>query len=273
MVLQANAWTYHSHQVSTPTADLPWQPGRRNSPTYTSWPPTGVRLSVRLLAPTSSTQQLSGLNVTLVYELYDGAPILSKWLEVSAAAGTPPILLGGLTTEVLALNCEFSPSSKAAGTGYKQNAQMSRFEVMQTVAYGVNSEHTGGQWTVSANLTNNDPGACEPVYASSYVGGDGNMSASPHPTLPILLAHGPNVRVGDPATALSDALVTPYFVSARTVLLLHDSLEPTRQMLGAPPLTHSIQIFFRDGVFATLHHFILLCGCFVGKRGNISEVV
>eukprot|EP01051_Picozoa_sp_SAG22_P003023 SAG22_NODE_142_length_17922_cov_10.990406_13_plen_290_part_00 len=69
--VRPNAWTYASHRVSAPEPDLPWVPGRRNSPTYVSWPPRGQRLSVRFAPPKGSPAALRGLNITLVYELYD----------------------------------------------------------------------------------------------------------------------------------------------------------------------------------------------------------
>jgi hypothetical protein len=76
--VKANAWVYHSHRISRPEASIPWTPGRRNSPTYISWPPAGVRLSVQLAPPSggsgggggsgsNSSSRLDGLNVTLVY--------------------------------------------------------------------------------------------------------------------------------------------------------------------------------------------------------------
>ena len=51
LTVAPNAWTYRSHRVSAPVADLPWQPGRRNSPAYTAWPPT-VALGVKVIRQT-----------------------------------------------------------------------------------------------------------------------------------------------------------------------------------------------------------------------------
>jgi hypothetical protein len=166
---------------------------------------------VELAPPASVAAALRGLNVTLVYELYDGAPLLSKWLEVSVAPGSPPVLLDAVTTEVLAVSCDYSPSSKAAGTDYHQQAQLSRLEVMVTERYGVTNEHTGDQWTTSGATATSDPGACEPVLATSYncCGGDGGgggssiseaaaaaaAAAGNHSQLPILPSRGPAVQL------------------------------------------------------------------------------
>jgi hypothetical protein len=42
-------------------------------------------------------------------------------------------LLEVITTEILALNCEYSPLAKTAGTDYHQNSPLSRLEVVNTV--------------------------------------------------------------------------------------------------------------------------------------------
>ena len=52
---------------------MQWAAGRRASPKYVSWPPTGKRLSVKFAPPVGSPPELNALNITLVYELYDGA--------------------------------------------------------------------------------------------------------------------------------------------------------------------------------------------------------
>ena len=58
--------------------------------------------------------------------------MMSKWLEVSST-NSPPVLLDEVTTEILALNCEYSPLAKTAGTDYHQNSPLSRLEVVNTV--------------------------------------------------------------------------------------------------------------------------------------------
>jgi hypothetical protein len=280
--IQPNAWTYDSHWVGEPEADLPWTPGRRASPKYVSWPPTGKRLSVKFAPPVGSPPELNALNITLVYELYDGAekaifgghflietdlfaktgsgqtqgtlinqentalfragaPMLSKWLEISTtAAGATPFLVDRVTTELLALNCDHSPTSHA-GT--------SRLDVHLSAAHGA-----AAAWTTSANSTN-DPGACEPILSASYSGPppietlppdvhqhDNEHSRSLPPTVagpappappappspPVVVpAAGPSVFIGG-----SSAIAVSKFSSFRTILLLHDTLDATRQMLG-----------------------------------------
>jgi hypothetical protein len=240
--VQPNSWTYDSHVVGTPDADLPWTPGRRASPQYVSWPPTGQRLSVKFKPPAHSPAELKLLNVTLVYELYDGAPMLSKWLEISAAPSlTAPLVIDKVTTELLALNCDHSPQTKGGGVP-------SRLDVLLTAAHGA-----AVAWTTSANSTN-DPGACEPILSASYsgppsaatppddlsrqdenghslpyVGGPSPPAPPAPPGPPILVpAVGPAVHI----SGTGGKITTTKFSSFRTIILLHDSLDLTRQMLG-----------------------------------------
>jgi hypothetical protein len=241
--VQPNAWTYDSHVVGTPKADLPWTPGRRASPRYVSWPPTGQKLSVKFKPPANSPPELKLLDVTLVYELYDGAPMLSKWLEISAAPSlTAPLVIDKVTTELLALNCDHSPKTNGGGVP-------SRLDVLLTAAHGA-----AVAWTTSANSTN-DPGACEPILSASY---SGPPSLAPPPSddllrqdetdHSLLYAAGPSppapptppgppivVPAAGPAVHISGHggnITTTNFSSFRTIILLHDSLDPTRQMLG-----------------------------------------
>ena len=244
--VQPNSWTYDSHVIGTPEADLPWTPGRRSSPRYVSWPPTGRKLSVKFKPPTGSPPEFEFLSVTLVYELYDGAPMLSKWLEIIAAPSlTTPLVIDKITTELLALNCDHSTQTKG---GVRP-----RLEVLLTAAHGA-----AVAWTTSANSTN-DPGACEPILSASYSGppppapsdefrhesdkhdhslpsGTGPSVAGPSPPAPpappgppvVVPAAGPAVHI----SGIGGKFTATEFRSFRTIILMHDSLDATRQMLG-----------------------------------------
>jgi hypothetical protein len=213
-----NAWTYAEHWVSTELEpDLPWVPGRRHSPTYVSWPPTGTRLTVQFAPPAGSPAMLKALNVTLVYELYDGAPMMSKWLEITAMDELPePVLIDEVVTERLALNCDHSPQAAKA-----KHTVAPRLEALLTAAHGAEQV-----WTTGAN-SSYDPGACEPVFSAEYSG-----------TGPAVLVGGSSSSGGGGGSneagggARATSLMTQHFKSFRTILLLHDTVDPTRQMLG-----------------------------------------
>ena len=52
-------------------------------------PPRGVHLAVDFVPPSSTNGSLSGTTFTVHYELYDGLPVLRKWVTVSVAANAP----------------------------------------------------------------------------------------------------------------------------------------------------------------------------------------
>lgn len=82
MVNDADAFQIDSIQVSQPTAWLHWEP-MAGSHSRASWPPKGLRVSMRYHAP-ETLPELKALSVTVHYEIYDGIPVLGKWLSFSA---------------------------------------------------------------------------------------------------------------------------------------------------------------------------------------------
>jgi len=79
-----SAFQYVNHSTSLPEAPFPWKPGSRHSRTSINWPPKGIHLQVHFLAPLSAKPKHLGVTVTVHYELYDGHPIMAKWLTVNA---------------------------------------------------------------------------------------------------------------------------------------------------------------------------------------------
>eukprot|EP01051_Picozoa_sp_SAG22_P003022 SAG22_NODE_142_length_17922_cov_10.990406_12_plen_251_part_00 len=195
--------------------------------------------------------------------LDQGAPMLSKWLEITAIAPTTPtttsggggLLIDDVTVEILALNCDHATKPAKGGA-------IGRFDALVTAAHGA-----AIAWTTDANATN-DPGACEPIFSASYSGppsppppppppadssahvgehlahhGHGHShshsldegraaGAPPAPPPPpgppvVIPSAGPAVIVGG-----SGAGSTRKFVSFRTIELLHDDLDLTRIMLA-----------------------------------------
>lgn len=65
-----------------------WTPGRRHAPTDVAWPPAGVHLTAALALSASAPLALRGARVTVHYELYDGMPVLRKWVEVRSPGWT-----------------------------------------------------------------------------------------------------------------------------------------------------------------------------------------
>ena len=116
---------YRSHRISAPVAPFPWTPGTRHGAKELSWPPKGVTLVVEFTVhdPTTTTTAsvatnpnvnpdadaavgegvgvgggvgggvgtphvLSDLLVTMYYEIYDGIPLLSKWMTITTQSAS-----------------------------------------------------------------------------------------------------------------------------------------------------------------------------------------
>jgi len=85
-----------------------WEQGAPQTPYFweharhapdAAWPPRGVTLTARFRAPEGL---LEGIRVVVTYALYDGLPVLVKWVTVTNA-GTAEVLIGELEGEILAV--------------------------------------------------------------------------------------------------------------------------------------------------------------------------
>jgi len=103
MTGNSDAFQYAGHRLGRPEAGYPWQPcfGAPSVP----WPPKGLRLTLDFKAPTSATNttnSLVGLTASVHYEIYDGLPVLAKWVTLSNGTSRE-IALDGLECELLAV--------------------------------------------------------------------------------------------------------------------------------------------------------------------------
>ena len=76
------------------------------------WPPKGIELVLNFKAPTSAKQELSDLKIAVHYEIYEGIPLLSKWVTIENI-GTKKITINSFTSEILAA-VEFEVSEELA---------------------------------------------------------------------------------------------------------------------------------------------------------------
>jgi len=83
--------------VGTPTAPFAWK--RKRHSAELPWPPPGTTLALSFRGPNEATR---GITVTVHHELYDGLPVLGKWLTVSNGTERP-ITLDRFASERLAV--------------------------------------------------------------------------------------------------------------------------------------------------------------------------
>eukprot|EP01062_Namystynia_karyoxenos_P010762 TRINITY_DN13830_c0_g1_i2.p1 TRINITY_DN13830_c0_g1~~TRINITY_DN13830_c0_g1_i2.p1 ORF type:complete len:583 (+),score=65.77 TRINITY_DN13830_c0_g1_i2:85-1749(+) len=98
-----DAMQYRAHRTSPPEKLFDWTPGRRSSPTDTVWPPRGLHLAVDYIPPARHAAALGNVTVTVHYEMYDGMPVLRKWVSIThgGPASAPVLELQTLNYELL----------------------------------------------------------------------------------------------------------------------------------------------------------------------------
>ena len=104
---------YLSHEVGETTARMQWKQVRHHAPGAT-WPPPGVHLRFDYGAPTWAPD---GVALSVHYELYDGVPVLSKWIEI-VNNSDESWRIGGFTAERLAIVEEESWVELGEGVSY-----------------------------------------------------------------------------------------------------------------------------------------------------------
>jgi hypothetical protein len=97
------AFHFSTYEVSTPVAPFSYTP-KRFAPTDIQWPPKGVHLSVYFKAPSNASISHKYVTVVVNYEMYDGIPLIAKWLTVIDTSGGGNINLSFNSVEILAVN-------------------------------------------------------------------------------------------------------------------------------------------------------------------------
>ena len=94
-----NAFQFREYRIGEPEIRYPWV--RRRSATTSVYPPAGVTLTIEFAPPPS----VDAIRVCVHYELYQGIPVLSKWITVRNES-EKKIHLDALICEILAVNEE-----------------------------------------------------------------------------------------------------------------------------------------------------------------------
>ncbi len=106
MNVRSNAFKYTGYTLGKPEARYPWVP--RFGAAAVPWPPKGLSLAFNFNAPTSpdnATNPLTGVSASVHYEIYDGLPVLAKWITISNGGGAD-LVLDKLESELLAVTAD-----------------------------------------------------------------------------------------------------------------------------------------------------------------------
>jgi hypothetical protein len=101
--LDTKAFHFSTYEVGIPKAPFAYTPNRFAPPDI-QWPPKGVHLSVYFKAPYYAPLAHKYVTVVVNYEMYDGIPLLAKWLDVIDTSSRGDIDLSFNSVEILAVN-------------------------------------------------------------------------------------------------------------------------------------------------------------------------
>ena len=101
--LDVKAFHFSTYEVGTPKAPFSYTP-KRFAPSDIQWPPKGIHLSVYFKAPYYAPLFHKYVTVVVNYEMYDGIPLLAKWIDVIDTSGRGDIDLSFNSVEILAVN-------------------------------------------------------------------------------------------------------------------------------------------------------------------------
>lgn len=97
-----SAFVLAGYETGQTQARFPWKPNEAWISHDHPWPAPGKRVTFTYKAPKECDEACQGLTVRVIYELYDGAPILSKWIEIDNN-GKQAVTLDAFKSEILAL--------------------------------------------------------------------------------------------------------------------------------------------------------------------------
>ncbi len=102
--MKANPGAFHFTGLKTgrTEARFAWQPRQEWLSQRAPWPPPGVAVTFTFEAPTN----LAALKVEIHYELYDGLPLIAKWLTLQNASSNAVLLNSAIVEQLAFIEAE-----------------------------------------------------------------------------------------------------------------------------------------------------------------------
>ncbi len=100
MESESKSFSFTHFTQGKPRARYPWKPKRFSE--KTPWPPRGVSLTAHFKPPQSLPK---GLELAVHYELYDGIPVIAKWISIENGSSSKRTI-DSVSCEILAVNEE-----------------------------------------------------------------------------------------------------------------------------------------------------------------------
>lgn len=102
MELCDSAFVFTRYETGETQEHFSWKPNVSWISNKEPWPAPGKRITFVYKAPDNASSKINKLVVKVIYEIYDCAPILSKWIEVENNGNTT-VTLDSFKSEILAL--------------------------------------------------------------------------------------------------------------------------------------------------------------------------
>jgi hypothetical protein len=102
MTANPGAYRFASFQIGKTIERFPWKKRLAWMPQDLPWPPPGASLTLSFVPPATSSAAKDLPEVQVHYEMYDGLPLLSKWITLRNTA-SKPLRLKRFTCEILAV--------------------------------------------------------------------------------------------------------------------------------------------------------------------------
>ena len=100
MTSDPNAFQFKGYRLEPTRERMKWKRVRHSQDL--PWPPKGKGLVLEFTAPASIKDRYDGLTVEVHYEIYDGMPVMSKWIEVVNGANAN-VNIDQFESEILAV--------------------------------------------------------------------------------------------------------------------------------------------------------------------------
>ena len=101
LIAEPAAFRFTGLEVIAPVARYPWQ--QKYNAVHAEWPPKGLHVMMHYKAPLNKNDWQTGVEITVHYELYEGMPVIAKWLTISNNTKTS-FVVRETECEVLAIN-------------------------------------------------------------------------------------------------------------------------------------------------------------------------
>ncbi|HRQ19449.1 MAG TPA: hypothetical protein PL085_20395, partial [Agriterribacter sp.] len=212
LVAEPNAFYFSGMEIRDPEPRYPWQV--KYNAVNTEWPPKGLYIIMHYQPPAA----MSGVTIDVHYEMYEGMPVIRKWLTVKNNKGRE-IVVNKMECEVLAVSQD----------------QESRLHVESDYAFAAvnNTPEASGSTLYPSDDKNN---TARFGYGTTHwvVDPDYNTWATHNPAEDLFLKNPhfnlllSTLHFGPSAHVANDSL----FHSFSTFELLHDNDDQERQTLA-----------------------------------------